>query len=420
MSTNSDTASEGTKARGCTKTRLALLWMNLSSEPLTALYTLLPFILRKDLNATLLQLSIFAAIRPVLSVFSFYWSSYISNRREKLRANLIGAWLLARLPFLLLPLIDNVWFLLLAAGCYQLFSRAGNPALIEILKLNIPKTPREKAFSFYYVLSFIESVALGLTIADVLDGSGGYWKMLFFFASLIGLSSILFQLRVPIPPEDLRGEELEEKPVARPSLVQPWKECFALLRARPDFAHFQWGFMIGGFGLMLITPALALFYADVLSLSHADISIARFVLMGVGVALSSFLWRRGIEKIEMHRLTSWILIGFALFPLALMCAIYSKSFVYLAFFIYGIAQAGSHLLWNLSGTLFAGEKESSLFSTTNILMIGLRGAAGPLLGGLLCNLFGPLPMLALGVAISLFGSWYMLARNSAEKRTKAT
>jgi predicted MFS family arabinose efflux permease len=171
---------------------------------------------------------------------------------------------------------------------------------------------------------------------------------------------------------------------------------------------------------MLIAPALSLFYADDLSLSHADISIARFVLMGVGVALSSFLWRQGIEKVQIHRLTSWILIGFALFPLALMCAPYSKNFLYVAFFIYGIAQAGSHLLWNLSGTLFAAEGDSSPFSTTNILMVGLRGAVAPLLGGLLCNFCGTLPMLACGVLISLYGSWYMIAKGPKKIQTTET
>ncbi|MBI2743828.1 MAG: MFS transporter [Chlamydiales bacterium] len=391
--------------RGCSKTRLALLWMNLSSEPLTALYTLLPFILRKDLHATLFQISLFVMLKPVLSVFSFYWSAYISNRREKLRSNLIGAWVLARLPFLLLPLIDNVWFLLLAASCYQLFSRASNPALIEILKLNIPKAPREKAFSFYYVLSFIESVALGLAIGDVLDGSVGYWRVLFLLASVVGLSSILFQMRIPIPKNE---SEIAGSPPLKRSLIAPWKECFALLKARPDFAHFQWGFMIGGFGLMLIAPSLSIFYSDVLALTHGDIAIARFVLMGIGVALSSFLWRRGIEKIQIPKLTSWILIGFALFPLALLFAPYSKLFVYLAFFIYGIAQAGSHLLWNLSGTLFSKEGDSLPFSTTNILMVGIRGAVGPLLGGILCDLFGPSAMLSCGVLIALYGSLRMI------------
>jgi hypothetical protein len=53
------------------KTKKALLWMSLSNEPFVVLYAILPFILRKDLNASLVQLSILASLRPVLSIFSF-------------------------------------------------------------------------------------------------------------------------------------------------------------------------------------------------------------------------------------------------------------------------------------------------------------------------------------------------------------
>ncbi len=399
-------------AKGCKKTRLALLWMNLTSEPLTSLYTLLPFILRKDLAASTLQLSLFVTLRPVLSVFSFYWSSYISHRKHKLLSNLMGAWLFARLPFLLLPWIDNVWYLLFAAGVHQLFNSAGIPALIEILKRNIPKQPREKAYSFYYLLRFVESVVIGISIADILDGSGTSWRMLFFVSALIGLTSLFIQRRIT-PLE-------QEEPVPAPApiknyLLQPWKDCFSLLRSRPDFAQFQWGFMIGGFGLMLIAPALAVFYADVLFLSHAEIATARFVLMGIGVILSTLLWRRGIQEIAIPRLTAWILMGFALFPLTLLLTPLNRSCLYVAFFIYGVAQAGSHLLWNLSGTLFAQEQSSAPFSSTNILMVGLRGAVAPILGGLLCDLFGALPMLFIGAAISLYGAWFMLTKKHAQE-----
>ena len=63
-------------------TRLALLWMNLAAEPLISLYTLIPFILRKDLSATMFQVSLFVTLRPVLSVFSFYWSAYLKEKTE--------------------------------------------------------------------------------------------------------------------------------------------------------------------------------------------------------------------------------------------------------------------------------------------------------------------------------------------------
>ncbi len=391
------------KEKGCSKTRLALLWMNLTAEPLIALYTLLPFILRKDLNASVLQISVFVALRPVLSVFSFYWGAYLTHRRNKLLSNLMGAWALAHLPFLFLPFTSNIWFLLLACACFQLFSRAGNPALIEILKTNIPKKPREHIFSLYYLLGFIESVVLGVTIANILDGSSGNWKILFFISALVGLSSLFLQMRIPT-----KQEEGQNTPF--PSLIRPILESFALMKRRPDFAHFQCGFMIGGFSLMLIAPALCIFYADVLELTHSNIVIARFILMGIGVVLSTFLWKKGIGGLDVNKLTGWILVGFALFPLILLFAQINLFFLYFAFFLYGIAQAGSHLLWNLSGTLFAQNENSAPYSSTNILMVGFRGAIAPVLGGYLCQLIGPAYVLGIGALLPILGAIYMKVR----------
>lgn len=396
--------------KGCAKTRLALLWMNLTSEPLIALYTLLPFILRKDFEASTLQLSIFITLRPVLSVFSFYWGAYLTHRRNTLLSNLMGAWLLARIPFLLLPWISNVWFLLFAAAIYQLFSKAGTPALIEILKINIPKKPREHVYSFYYVLSFVESVILGLTIGGFLDGSASKCRLLFFISSLLGLTSLFIQSRIPIPKKEESSKEL---PTLHTLFIQPWKNCFHLIRSRPDFAHFQWGFMIGGFELMLIAPALSIFYADVLSVSHANIAVARFILMGIGVVCSSFLWKKGIGEVPLPKLMCLVLIGFGFFPLLLLFAQIHPLFFYVAFLLYGIAQAGSHLIWNLSGTLFAKEEDSFPFSNANILMVGLRGAVGPLLGGVLYSLFGAATVLTLGTCMAFYGAWFMLRKNPA-------
>ncbi len=398
---------EDSPLKGCKKTRLALLWMNLTSEPSIALYTLLPFILRKDLKASMLQLSLFVALRPVLSVFSFYWGAHLTHRKDKLKANLIGAWTLSYLPFLILPVTSNAWYLLLACGIYQLFQRAGNPALIEILKINIPKKPREHVFSLYYILGFLESVVLGITIADILDGSGSNWKILFFISALVGLSSVFLQMRIPLhleAPPQLPKTSLKTK------ILEPLKVSFALMRTKPDFAHFQWGFMIGGFSLMLIAPALSVYYADVLNLSYSNIVIARFILMGIGVTASSLLWKQGLGQKSISHLTALILVGFAIFPLTLLFAQTNLFFLYLAFLFYGIAQAGSHLLWNLSGTLFAQNENSAPYSSTNILMVGIRGAIAPALGGLLCDLVGAIPVLVLGSTLSLFGVYFMIAK----------
>lgn len=389
-------------SNGCPKTRLALLWMNLASEPLVSLYTFLPFILCKDLNISTFRLSLFFTLRPVLSAFSFYWSAYLKEGRGKLVSNLIWACGLAYFPFLLFPFLGNIWYLLAASAIYQLFSRAAIPSLIEILKRNIPKRPREHAFSLFYLLSFIESGVLGLVFGFLLDVWEVDWKLLFCSAAAIGLTTIFLFRRLIVPTRETTAETGHSL-----SLSHPWKESLQLLQRREDFAQFQWMFMIGGAALMLMSPALSKYYAQTLSLSHTDMAVARFVFMALGVAVASYWWRKSLSKISILQLTLWILVGFGIFPLVLLLAQYHLSFLYLGFLVYGIAQAGSHLLWNLSGTLFSAEQDSSPYSRVSLLMVGLRGAIFPLIGGLLCDLYGQIAVLCIGMSLCFIGAFIM-------------
>ena len=290
------------------KTRRALLWMNLSHEPFVILYVLLPFILRKNLNASILQISILSALRPILPVFSFYWSANLTNRKHRLRSNLIGAWVIARLPFLLVPWVGNVWYLIFCCAVYELFNKSGIPALIEILKINIPKETREATYTLYFVLSFLESILLGFVIAWVLDWNSSLWPVLLGFSSVIGLSSVFFQLAVPIssgPSDPLPETTLSQR------IIQPWKETFSLLKEHPDFARFQYGFMLGGFSLMLVAPSLSIFYVDYLELAFSSVVAGRSILMGAGIVISSWIWKKLLTKDRVPQLTQWILFGFA-------------------------------------------------------------------------------------------------------------
>ncbi|MCB1107673.1 MAG: MFS transporter [Chlamydiia bacterium] len=393
-------------------TRFAFIWMQIATEPFIAFYTLLLFILRKDLGATPLQISILATLRPAFSLFSFYWSSNLLRDRSKLLSNFMGAWVLSFLPFLCLPFISNVWFVILSAAIYQLFSRALIPSKMEILKLNLEKEPREKLFSSLYVLSFIESICLGLFVGKLLDLYEGAWQILFALAAVLSLTSTFIQMRIPLPSNLKQDDNI--LPISANRIIQPIKDTLHLLRTRPDFSRFQWGFMIGGFGLMFMTPAIHIYYADTLNMTHNSLAIARYIWMGVGVVSTTFLWRRGINRLPIHRLTAMIIFGFSLFPVALLFAIQNLFWVNIAFLFYGIAQAGSHLIWNLSGTLFANKEDSSKFSGVNILMVGVRGLVGPVLGGLSCNFFSPLTILMIGIVICLLGAGYSL-RSAPEK-----
>ena len=391
------------KNRDCFRTKLVLLWMNLSSEPLIAIYSMIPFILRKEIGATTYQIVLFSTLSPVLAVLSFYWGAWLSHRKNKLLPNLICAWILARVPFLFFPCIDSFTAMFICCSIYQLFSRASTPALMEILKRNIAKNTREYAFSLYYGLSVIEGIVIGLLLTEVLEFSNNNWKIIFLICSLISLSSVVLQLRVKVSHE--KGSP--SSPIKKNFIIHPIRESFQLMQTRRDFAIFQWGFMIGGFALMLISPVRSIFIADILPVSIADMALARCVFVGLGIAGSSLIWRKALELFGIHRLIVWILLGFGLFPLILLLASTHIAWFYFAHLIYGVTQGGSHLIWHLSGTIFAGDQNSTPFTTVNVLMIGIRGAIGPVLGGFLCNHLGPMPVLFIGSCLALAGTWAM-------------
>jgi hypothetical protein len=162
--------------------------------------------------------------------------------------------------------------------------------------------------------------------------------------------------------------------------------------------------MIGGGALMLISPSLSLYYVDVLSLTHTQITLARFVFMALGVMGASLFWKKGLQRMHLNTLSIWILLGFAIFASLMLLAQKNLFFLFCAFLFYGIAQAGSHLVWNLSGPIFAKGNGSIPYTSVNLLMIGIRGLIFPFLGGILAAFFDSQTVIAIGMFACLMGS----------------
>ena len=386
------------------KTRLALFLSGLLSEPLVGFIAILPFILRKDLHANGFEVALFNMVKPVVALLSFYWGASLWRQQEKLRSNWMAASLLARLPFLLFPFVDGVGFFILGTALFHFFQKGGMPAQIEILKRNVPQGVRESIFSWSAALNCIFGAVIGLSLALWTNSDFENWKMFFFWSGFIALLSLILQARVPVETTDF-----SVKPKPNP-LLTPWKDSWNLLKQRKDFARFQIGFMFGGIGLMLIMPALTLYAVDDLLITPKEVLAGRFVWMGVGFFMATPFWRKGMTSGGIFRLTALANLLFALATLAWIYASLDPVFFSVAFFLYGVAQAGSHLSWNLSGPLFAGNEESSLFSTVNILTVGMRGLIVPLTSTLLCGLLGTLPVLWSGFIFCFSGFVYLISQ----------
>lgn len=368
----------------------ALLWSNLLSEPLFTLYGFVTFLLYKELGASAFLISLVTMLKPVVTILSFYW------KPRCLKKNVIWAGFFMRAPFLLCPWVDSMWFLAAAAVNYMFFYRAAIPSWVEILKRNMPKT-RDRVFSISSALGYIEGVGLSLAVGGLLDRESGLWKICFFVAALIGLSVLWIQSKIPV--EDT---SIVEKLSFKERIVRPWRDSWQLMRSRADFARFQWGFMLAGFGIMLIQPALPMFAVDDLKICYLEMAAALSIAKGLGFALSSPFWSRKMNKVSIDKLASLVFLFFGLFPVFLALSLWNGSFLYGAYLLYGIAQGGSHLVWNMSGPIFADKEDSSRYTGVNVALAGIRGAVGPSLGGLLAVTLGPVFVFVLGALFCFY------------------
>ena len=399
-------------------TRSSFLWSRILNIPFFAVLNLLPLILYKELQISALQIAAYVALKPISALLASYWSISIHKRQDRLNSNVLWANLLRYLPFLFFPWIDSAWLMILASGSYMTLNRGGMPAWMEIFKRNIKGISRERVFAFGSILDYLGPAVLTLGVGLLLDDFHTSWRWLFFGTAVLGLSSTFFLNRLPKISRSL--ETVTQPELSwREKVIQPWKQSWELIQRRPDFAKFQVGYMFGGAGLMVMAASLTLFFVNVLHLSYTEIALAIALCKGVGVAASSSLWVRLFHKMDIYHFSAVVTLLAALFPLFLLSAQFHLLMLYAAYLLYGVMQGGSELGWHMSGPVFAHEEESSVYTQTNVLTVGVRGCIAPFLGSFLFTVSNSSMALLVGAALCLIATERMVQYGRQASATKA-
>jgi len=397
------------------RTNRAFIGSRILETPFWAVFNMVPFILYKDLEATPIQLAIVIALKPLSSLFSTYWSSLTGGKRSRLLSNVIWGNLLRLFPFLLLPLFANSWALIAAFGFQMMLARGAQPAWMEILKLNIPAVSRERVFSYGSVAGYVGDAVFPFIIGPLMDSYFHAWRWLFPITALLALAGILLQMRIPLRPDE-KSSAAAALPSIKEHVARPWKAAWNLILTRPDFAKFQIGFMLGGAGVMIMQPALPIFFVDKLRLSYMELSIAISLCKGIGFAATSPFWARWIHRIDIYRFNAAVTLLAALFPLCLFFSQLQHFWLFFAYIAYGVMQAGSNLSWNMSGPIFSREEDSSLFTSVNVAAVGIRGCFVPLLGSLLSSLWGASWALTAGALLCLLATYRLFMYSLAVRK----
>lgn len=404
------------------KTQWGYAATRILDTPFWGLYALLPFILYRDLAASPLQIALLVTLKPLSSLLSSYWGSFVYNRPDRLITNIIWGRRLSYLPYFFFPFIDNPWFFIFAHGFYMMLAVGTIPAWMEVLKRNLSQEKRENLFSYCQVFGYLGGGLFPFVIGYFLDGYKESWRWLFPITASFGLIALFFQKKMvvdrggdrePIAPT---SPKIAEKVVDR--LTAPWKTSFRLLKQRTDFTQFQIAFMLFGSGLMMLQPALPVFFVDTLKLSYTEMAVAITFCKGIGYAITSPLLSKMLREHKIFLFSAWIAFMACLFPLFLLLAQWQILWLYFAYILYGVTQSGSEFSWNMSGPLFSRDQDSSLYSSVNVIAVGVRGAIIPPLGSLILLMSNPLVTMVLGGGLCFFGA-LSLRRSASSVKSAA-
>lgn len=371
--------------------------------PIWAIYNMLTFILIKDLKATPFQLALVISLKPIVSVFSMYWSSQVNERPDKLRANIIIARVLGCLPFFLFPYIRNVWFMIFSSAVYMTLAVGVVPAWMEVLKKNLSDDKRKQTFAWGSAIGYLGGGLLPLFFAWRLDLNSQAWQWIFPIAGCISLLATYFQLKIPLDHAQPTIEKAKRS-TFKEGVLTPWKKAWSLLRTRTDFAKYQFAFMIIGGGLMVMQPALYIFFDETLGLTYVEYAVAISLCKGISYAAASPLWAKWMNRVDIFRFSSAVTTLACFFPLLVISAMMNLNWLFVAYILYGVMQAGSELSWNMSGPSFSKDQDSSIYTSVNVVTVGIRGMIFPALGSLLCSATSSTVVMAFGCGSMLLAT----------------
>lgn len=392
------------------RTRSAFMWTRVLNTPFWAIYNMLPYIIYKDLHATPLQITTIIILKPTVSLIALYWGALVEKRKDRLIANIVWGRILGHIPFFFFPFINNPWFFIFAFGFYMMLSRGSEPAWMEILKLNIPNASRERTFAYGSAAGYLGTATLPFALGGLMDSYADAWRWIFVVAALISTAAIFCKWKIPIQLDNPPSQK-SHPPPPRTSLINllvtPWKSAFKLVAKYPNFRHYQLGFMLGGGGLIIMQPALPVFFMDNLKLTYTELAVALTLFKGIGFAITSPAWAKLIQKFNIYDFNGVVTFFAVLFPLCLIGAQYDLIWLYSGYLLYGIMQAGSEMSWSLSGPIFAKNEDSSAYSNVNILAVGLRGCFFPIVGTTLMYSIHATGVMFIGAALSFLSTMCM-------------
>jgi predicted MFS family arabinose efflux permease len=350
-----------------------------------------PFIglvLRRDLGATPLQLAVMSSACGACLLLSLLWAKSFHGRPPL--PYLVWPGFVARGVFLLVPFVSSAWAFAGLVIARDFFGAAVGPAQAAVVERVYPRAQRGRALGLVRMAGAVIGIVLALAAGQLFDVVG--YRSLFVAAALLGMAASLRLRRLAVP---------EPEPGAAEAPFGLWGTWQAV-REDHVFRRLLIASFLFGFGCWIQTPAHPLLLVDVLRVSASQVGVLGAVAAVAGLAGSAYWGRLVDRKSSLEAVRMMYLLGgmtplvyYLGSPWALLASAVTDSLV----------SVGLELVWMMAVIDVAGPQRTAQYVAIGATLAGVRGIAGPLVGGLLIHAFGIHTVYLIAAILTFSGAW---------------
>jgi len=346
-------------------------------------------ILRAELGATPLQLAVMSSAGGACLLLSLLWARAFHGRPPL--PYLVWPGFVARGVFLLVPFVSSAWSFVGLVIARDFFGAAAAPAQAAVVERVYPRAQRGRALGLVRMAGAVLGIGLALAAGQLFERVGYRW--IFVVAALLGMAASLRQRRLAVPePVPFGGEP-------------PTGLRGAWLAVRDDhaFQRLLVASFLFGSGCWIQTPAHPLLLVDVLHVSASQVGVFAAVA-AMGTLAGSAYWGWLVDRrSSLEALRVMYLVGAAT-PLIYYIA-WSPWVLVASSVTDSLLAVGLELVWMMAVIDVAGPQRTAQYVAIGATLAGVRGVAGPLVGGLLIHAFGVHVVYLVAAILTLSGAW---------------
>ncbi|HEY7541038.1 MAG TPA: MFS transporter, partial [Methylomirabilota bacterium] len=253
-----------------------------------------------------------------------------------------------------------------------------------------PRAQRGRALGLVRMTGAVLGIGLALAAGHLFDRVGYRW--IFVVAALLGMAASLRLRRLAVPDPEA-GEHVPA------GLRGAWET----VRDDHAFRRLLVSSFLFGFGCWIQQPAHPLLLVDVLRVSASQVGVFASVAAVATLAGSAYWGWLVDRKSSLEALRVMYLIGAAT-PLIYYLA-WSPWVLVASAVTDSLLSVGLELVWMMAVIDVAGPQRTAQYVAIGATLAGVRGIAGPLVGGLVIHAFGIHAVYLIAAILTFSGAW---------------